>query len=184
MTRLDTSILKPGDVVIVEMGIWIIRWLIWLHAAITGRLPYSKGGHIIVVSHRDDEGRLWGIEGRPGGIGWTLLDDRADSWGLSNAEQPKTDEDRQFIVNTMQQLLGTRYDYEAYLAIALTTLGITHRWTDFNGEDIPVSFICSAVADWVYEECGLPSPGGMTETRFVTPPMWMSFVIKKEWQNV
>lgn len=184
MSNLDTSTLKPGDVVIVEMGIWIIRVLIWIQALFSGDFKYRQSGHVIVVSHVDDAGRLWGIEGRPGGIGWADMTKRNGSWGLSNVEQPKTDDQRLVIVSTMKQLLGAKYDYEAYLDIALATLGITNTWKDYEGQDVPIQFICSAVADWVYEKVGLDSPGNENITRYTTPAQWGRFISTKEWEQV
>jgi hypothetical protein len=181
VSKLDTSILKPGDVVIVEMGIWIVRALIWIQALFSGNFKYRQNGHVIVVSHRDEEGRLWGIEGRPGGVGWALMDKRAGEYGLSNVEQPKSDDDRYYIVETMKSLLGTHYDYLAYLDIALETIGITPQWTDFQGNDVPPHFICSAVADYVYEVRGLANPGGMEITRHTTPAQWARFIAEKGW---
>lgn len=181
MSNLDTSILKPGDVVITEMGIWIVRILIWIQAVLTGHAKYGKSGHIIVVSHRDTEDRLWGIEGRPGGVGWVNMDKRNGKWGLSNVDQPKSDEDRYVIVETMKQLIGTRYDYLAYLDLALATIGITPQWTDFVGNDVPEHVICSAVSDYVYETRGLPNPGGKEITRYTTPANWAEFIDKKAW---
>jgi hypothetical protein len=84
--NLDIADLLPGDVVIVEMGPWYLRAMIWIQAVFTGRAKYRRDGHIIVVSHRDDDGRLWGIEGRPGGIGWTDLSLRDGQYGLANNE--------------------------------------------------------------------------------------------------
>lgn len=181
MANLDTSILKPGDVVVTGMGVWIIRVLIWIQAVLTGNAKYRKGGHIIVVTHTDSEGRLWGIEGRPGGIGWAQLDKRNGSWGMSNVDQPKTDDQRAKIVNVMKELLGSKYDYGAYVAIALNTIGINTNWTDFKGDDVPVHFICSAIADYVYEDVGLENPGGLKITRFTTPAEWAAFIGGTEW---
>lgn len=183
MPNLDTSVLKPGDVVIVGMGIWIIRVLIWIQAIMTGKAKYRQDGHVIVVTHRDTEGRLWGIEGRPGGIGWALMDKLAGHYGLSNAEQPKDAAQRSKIVETMKTLLGTKYDYDAYLQIALQTIGINTTWTDFRGNDVPAHFICSAVADYVYEDLELPNPGGYKVTRLTTPAEWGEFIDKKQWEN-
>lgn len=183
MSKLDVTTLKPGDVVIVEMGVPFVRWLVWLQAILTGRAKYRKNGHVIVVSHRDEEGRLWGIEAQAKGIGWTLMDKRHGKYGISNAEQPKSDEDRHVIVETMKNLLGTSYDYLAYVDIALQTLGITRQWTDFQGNDVPVHFICSAVADYDYEERGLPNPGGFKVTRYTTPAEWAEFIDKKQWEQ-
>lgn len=184
MNTLDISKLRPGDVVIVEMGIWIVRVLIWIQAVLTGKAKYRKNGHVIVVSHMDAEGRLWGIEGRPGGIGWADLAKRQGKYGISNAEQPKTIEQRIKIVETMQALLGSAYDYGAYLEIALQTLGISPHWTDFRGDEIPVHYICSAVADYVCENVGLANPGGDSYTRFTTPADWAYFIDKRQWETV
>lgn len=184
MSNLDVSQLQPGDVVVTEMGIWIIRLLIWIQAVFTGLAKYRKGGHIIVVSHRDAEGRLWGIEGRPGGIGWTLMDKRNGQWGMANVDQPKTEEQRTKIVAVMTELLGSKYDYEAYLNIAFATLGITKNWTDYKDNDVPIHFICSAVADYVYEDVGLLNPGGLEVTRFTTPAQWAEFIGEKQWERI
>jgi hypothetical protein len=184
MANLDINALKPGDVVIVEMGIWIIRVLIWIQAFLTGRVKYSQGGHVIVVTHTDTEGRLWGIEGRPGGVGWAQLDKRNGKWGVANTAQPKDAAQRSKIVETMKTLLGTKYDYDAYLQIALETIGITVNWTDFRGNEVPTHIICSAVADYVYENVGLANPGGLKITRFTTPAEWAEFIDKKEWELV
>lgn len=184
MAKLDITKLKPGDVVVVKMGGWFLRALIWVQAFITMRsLKYVNYGHVIVVDHLDAEGRLWGIEARPGGIGWSDLDKRSGQYGISNSDQPKTDLVRAKLTQVMQQLLGTRYDYTAYLEIALQTLGITPQWTDFQGNDVPVQFICSAVADYVYEEENLPNPGGFEITRFTTPAQWASFIDKRQWEQ-
>jgi hypothetical protein len=176
MANLNTDLLKPGDVVIVEMGIWIIRVLIWIQAFLTGKSKYSKSGHVIVVTHRDLVGRLWGIEGRPGGIGWAQLDKRNGKWGLANVDQIKSAAQRSKIVETMKSLLGTKYDYDAYLQIALQTIGLNTSWTDFRGNDVPAHFICSAVADYVYEDVELANPGGKKVTRLTTPAEWGEFI--------
>lgn len=181
MANLDTSLLKPGDVVIVEMGIWIIRWLIIIQAFLTGQAKYRKSGHVIVVTHTDTENRLWGIEGRPGGVGWAELTKRNGKWGLANTDQLKTAEQRSKIVETMKSLLGTKYDYDAYLQIALQTIGINTSWTDYKGDQVPTHIICSAVADYVYEDVGLANPGGMAITRLTTPVEWAAFIAKGEY---
>lgn len=183
MSNLDTSKLMPGDVVIVEMGILIVRIMIWIQAVLTGRAKYRKSGHVIVVSHRDNEGRLWGIEGRPGGIGWADMTKRDGKWGISNVEQPKTDEVRVQLVDSMIALLGSTYDYPAYLSLALDLVGISTHWTDHKGDSVPSSYICSAVADQIYENNGLANPGGNDRTRFTTPAEWAEFIDKKEWES-
>ena len=184
MANLDLTTLKPGDVIVTEMGVWVIRILIWLQAVLTGKAKYRQGGHIIVFTHTDLQGRYWGIEGRPGGVGWAELRKRNDNWTLTNVDQPKDALQRSKIVETMKELLGTKYDYSAYIEIALQTMGITTQWTDFRKNDVPTHVICSAVADYVYEDVGLANPGGMKVTRFTTPVEWAEFIDEKEWESV
>lgn len=181
MANLNTDLLKPGDVVITEMGVWIIRWLIIIQSVLTGLGKYRKSGHVIVVTHRDEQNRLWGIEGRPGGVGWAQLDKRNGKWGVTNSDQSKDAAQRSKIVETMKSLLGTKYDYDAYLQIALQTVGININWTDFKGEQVPTHIICSAVADYVYEDVGLANPGGVSITRFTTPAEWAMFIDKGDY---
>lgn len=183
MPNLDLKTLKPGDVIVTEMGVWIIRILIWIQAILTGKSKYRQSGHIIVFTHVDTEGRYWGIEGRPGGVGWAQLDKRSGKWALTNVDQPKDAAQRSKIVETMKELIGTKYDYSAYVAIALQTVGITTEWTDFKGNQVPTHVICSAVADYVYEDVGLDNPGGYRITRFTTPAEWAEFVDKREWES-
>jgi hypothetical protein len=182
MANLNTDFLKPGDVVIVAMGVWIIRWLIYVQSFLTGRAKYKESGHVIVVTHRDDQNRLWGIEGRPGGVGWAQLDKRNGKWGIANTDQPKDAAQRSKIVETMKSLLGTKYDYDAYLQIALQTIGINVSWTDFQGNQVPTHIICSAIADYVYEDVGLANPGGMKVTRLTTPAQWAEFIDKGDYK--
>jgi len=183
MPNLDLKTLKPGDVIVTEMGVWIIRMLIIFQAFLTRKMKYRQGGHIIVFTHVDAEGRYWGIEGRPGGVGWAQLDKRNGKWGLANVDQPKDAAQRSKIVETMKELLGTKYDYSAYIDIALQTIGITKNWTDFRGNEVPTHVICSAVADYVYEDVGLANPGGFAITRFTTPAEWALFIDKKQWES-
>lgn len=182
MSKLDTSKLKPGDVVVVKPKIWILRMMIWLQEFLSARSPkYANYGHVAVVHHRDEEGRLWGIEANSHGIGWVLVDKWNGKYGLSNSEQPRTQDTDYKLTSTVESLLGRRYDYSAYLDFALNALGINDHWKDYSGCDVPAHFICSAVADFVYENENLPNPGGFEITRYTTPAAWARFIDKKQW---
>jgi hypothetical protein len=111
------------------------------------------------------------------------LDKRNGKWGISNHDQPKDAEVKVKVVQAMVALLGTKYDYPAYLKIAMDTVGITPYWTDWNDNDVPTSYICSAVADQIYEQYCLPNPGGMKVTRFTTPAEWAEFIDKRQWEK-
>lgn len=183
MSKLDTSTLKPGDIVVVKISIWGLKWLVGLQTLLSGNWKYRKAGHVIVVHHRDSEGRLWGVESQALGIGWVNMEKHNGNWGVSNSEQPRTEEVNDKVIKMAEQLLGKPYDYLAYLDFAMNALGINQSWKDFQGNDVPVALICSAVADYIYESEGLPNPGGLEITRYTTPALWAKFIDKKEWLN-
>ncbi len=184
MSKLDISQLNPGDIVVVGMGIKILQPLIWLQAVISGNFKYRAAGHVIVVHHRDAENRLWGIEAQALGIGWVDMQKHDGKWGVANSAQPRSEEVNAKITDMAFRLLGTTYDYLAYLDFALNAVGITKTWKDFDGNDVPVSLICSAVADYIYESNGLPNPGGDSVTRYTTPADWAKFIDSKKWESV
>ncbi len=187
MAKLDTSILKPGDVIVVPQGNFWLRLLIGIGEGLRGHsFKYSKYGHVIVVHHVDEIGRLWGVEATPTGVGWRILDTFDGHFGLSNAEQPKTCAQRDRIVALLGKAVGSRYDYSAYIRLALEAIGITPQWTwlnEYSDTEVPPSWVCSALADWEYEQIGLANPGGGSITRFTTPDEWAKFIDKKEWEN-
>lgn len=181
MSKLDTSTLKPGDVLVIQSSIFGVKWLIKLQAILSGGWKYRQAGHVVIVDHTDSENRVWGIEARADGIGWLDLSKFSGKWYVVNNEQPRTTEVDTRLVTIAREMLGKPYDYMSYLDIALQTLGISDKWTDFKGNDIPPHFICSALADYVYEKAGLPNPGSFEITRFTTPWQWFRFIDKKQW---
>lgn len=177
--KIDT--LLPGDVVATAgKGFWV-GW-IKLYALITGKPALVN--HIVVVSHRDTQGRLWGIQAMPAGIGWVDMSKwDGKAYAVANTEQVKTDDQRARIVAAVTKLLGSPYDYGAYVVLALRTIGIELDWVDFNNDQVPVHAICSSLADYAYEDSGLDSPGGTAGTRFTTPADWHEFIELHEWEN-
>lgn len=178
---LNIALLGPGDVVATAgKGFWI-GW-IKFQALLTGKPALVN--HVVVVSHRDASGTLWGIEARPGGVGWVDMstwDKKA--YAVSNHDQPKTEQQRAKIVESAAQLLGTEYDYFSLVKIAMETLGLNALWhKEFPDDVVPVHIQCAALADFVYEEIGLDSPGGAGRTRFTTPGDWHEFIELREWE--
>jgi hypothetical protein len=182
---LDVGQLRPGDVIAVKLGNKWAERTEWVFSVVTMRTKkYGHYGHIAVYHHEDAAGRKWAIEAAPGGIGWRDISSWDKGFGLSNHEQPKTDEQRGKICALLEELLGSKYDYSAYLHFALESLGISPEWIrEYNGEKLPASFVCSALADFIYEVCLLPNPGGDAETRFTTPAKWAEFIDRKAWQR-
>lgn len=171
---------QPGDVLTVwdsrrPVPAWLIRVGGWL------RGQHAGSDHVLVVHHRDDAGTWWGIEGRPGGVGWVDLATYPHVTS-SNAGQPKTEAHRLEICAVMKGLLGTPYDWPAIVADAMDALRIQQLWrsADF-GEQAPAHVVCSSAADWVYEHVGLASPGGTYGTRWTTPADWELFNRGSAW---
>jgi hypothetical protein len=87
--------LKPGDILAVDTGSpvgWLIKIGAWF------RHQDSKHDHIVIYTHTLPDGRRIGLEARPGGVGWVDLKDYAEVSWVSNVDQPKTDQQRDFIV--------------------------------------------------------------------------------------
>lgn len=185
MPKIEVSELRPGDVVAVPLGNRWLGFVVWLQALFTMKSNvYGRYGHIAVYHHEDAAGRKWAIEAAPHGIGWRDISSWDGHFGLTNVNQPKTDEQRGKIISMLEELIGSRYDYSAYLHFALESIGITPLWIrEYDGEKLPASFVCSAVADFIYEVCLLDNPGGDKETRFTTPAEWARFMDRREWEH-
>jgi hypothetical protein len=172
----------PGDVLLTRGTAWTSK-LIRFGAALLDQPNIYN--HVIVVHHRDAGGVLWGIEARADGVGWLDMTRTLKSrWVLTNAEQPKTPEDRVFICNTVEGALHTPYDWAAIVAEAFDALRIDGLWRarEFPEDGrLPYGTICSALADWAYERRGLPNPGGSGKTRLTKPADWNSFIATKGW---
>lgn len=181
MTLLEQ--VGPGDVLITRSGGRFPR-LIRLGAAL--RDQPNIGNHVLVLSHLDAAGRWQGLEGRPGGVGWTdCTDHLAHPWTVSNAAQRKTDDQRADVVGTMRDvLLGTPYDHVGIASDAVHALGLDKIWQarEWDG-DAPPRVVCSSAADYTYERVGLANPGGNTLTRRTKPADWHAFIIEGGWKR-
>lgn len=185
MSGLDLAKLKPGDVIAVRLGNRLARALVWVHTLITQRsTKYARYGHIAVYVKRDERGRHWVIEAAPNGIGWRDITEWNGSYGSTNVDQPKTDEQRAKIVVLVEELLKFKYDYSAYFHFALESLGITPQWVrEYDGKELPPSYVCSALADFIYEVVLLANPGKDEKTRFTTPADWARFIDEGKWER-
>lgn len=187
LPRRDTvsqvDALGPGDVVLTRSKGWV-GWVIRFGAALLDR-PNMRN-HVIVVHHRDDAGTLWGVEGRPGGVGWvdmtTVMRHRFTS---DNHEQPKDEAQRAVVAEVVEAALQRPYDWGAIAQAAAEALRLNELWrhAEFSeGDTVPAGVICSALADWAYERGGLPTPGGASRTRYTTPADWDAFIQGREWE--
>lgn len=170
---------QPGDVLAIRTTgapAWLIRFGEFIH----GQPDLSN--HIAVVDHTDPAGVLWCIEGRPGGVGYHTAGAYLESAALlTNANQPKTPEQRAAVTATMKALLGTPYDWEAIVADALTDLGMhLPGWDPSWHGDVPGHVLCSSLAAFGYAKNGLTCPLG---DRGVQPSDWDAFILDRAWAD-
>jgi hypothetical protein len=167
----------PGDVLAVRSS-GRPAWWIRIGAAL--RDTPNLSNHIAVAHHTDNAGTLWGIEGRPGGVGWVDCGIYLRSpYTITNAAQPKTSIERRSVCTTMEGLLGTAYDWQAIAADAAADLGINlPGWNPTWHGTVPAHVVCSSAAAYAYAQAGLPRPNG---DRLVQPADWDTFIIGQLW---
>lgn len=206
---VDVAALGPGDVIVTLEGKLPVSHLIRLGAWLT-RQP-APVDHVIGVHHYGappwDPGmspRWWGIEGRPGGVGWrdlTKVLDRRSAW--ANTGQLAHEAARQMVagkhvgktVGEVEQelrfLLATYfarlekvpYDWEAIAAHARIASRLNHirRLPEWRDGEFPGQVVCSSAMDGAYEYLHLANPGGHEVTRLTSPAGWFRHNTGTEW---
>jgi len=177
MTALGN--IQPADVLAIRsqgVGGRLIRFGAALRELVTNQSQPNLHNHIAVVHHIDKHGTLWGIEGRPGGVGWVDCDKYLRSpWTITNARQPKTDTQRHHVCDVMVAMLGTPYDWEAIEADTVEAFGL-HWKPDWHGT-VPGHVCCSSAAAYGYTKGGLVRPDPKEDGREVTPADWTNFIL-------
>jgi hypothetical protein len=167
--------LREGDVLCTRSG-GFVPTLIRLGAALTDKPNIVN--HVAIVHHKDAKGDWVCVEGRPGGVGWApAAKYLASPWTLSNAKQPKTDQQRQAVVDATQALLGRPYDWAGIALDAAQALRIDlpARW---QGTWDAAHVVCSSLAAYAYNEVGLNRPKGPLRT--ITPGDWADYIISND----
>lgn len=143
--------------------------------------------HVVIAHHIDAHGTPWGIEGRPGGVGWADLRHYLASPNTRhNAAQPKTDAQRAEIAAHAADMLGTAYDWRAIAwdAFAWMRPNIDRLYArNWRGQGAPGHVVCSSFAAYLYRRVALPRPAINTE-RYCEPGDWQKFIDSKGWQHL
>jgi hypothetical protein len=172
---------QPGDVVCTKTPKGWPAFLIRLGAALRDR-PNTVN-HVIVVHHTDAAGTLWGIEARPGGVGWVdMRSALAAPYTVSNAAQLKTNDQRVAVCRAVEGMLGTPYDWQGIAFAAAQAVHAQLLWASLEwGSKPPAHVVCSALADWAYEHVGLASP---QPDRTCTPGDWAAWITERAWRRL
>lgn len=160
-----------GDVFAVRtggVGARLIRLGAWLEG-----LP-SEDNHVVVAHHVQD-GVWWGVEGRPGGVGWVDMQPYLDSPAtIGNQGQIKTPAQRDTIAQSMVAAVGTPYDWTAIAADAARDLDLPVLFAQsWKGRGVPGHLVCSSLAAWGYQTAGVEGPH--LPPRLVQPGDWAAF---------
>lgn len=178
-TPPPTPLLRPGTVFVTRSSGWAAR-LIRLGAALLGKPNLHN--HVALYHHTTD-GVPWGIEGRPGGVGW--VDMRRylkDKHTIDNRDQPDLSRsDGAAIAASMEALLGTKYDWVAITDATRAALHLPDLWReDWHGQGVPGQMVCSSAAAYFYGTHGFARPGNGDE-RHVKPADWTEHILLKQW---
>lgn len=188
MTATDIPPLQPGDVCAVRTGGWA-AWWIRLGSALRGQPNLDN--HIIVVDHIAANGVIWGIEGRPGGVGPADVSQYFTgvngSYAVTNVLQPKTQAQRTLVVAAMRHLAGTPYDWPAiaedgiqdlHLGSLEELLKLEDLWSEKGwGNGVPGHVVCSSAAIWGYRQGRLLAPE-TADMRHTEPSDWTQFSLE------
>lgn len=148
----------------------------------------QPASHVVIVHHSDGRGRWWGVEGRPGGVGWADMakytGSRLASVARTDAALPRTPAQRRAVARAAEGLLGCGYDWiggiAADCAFDLGARGLVRfldRWWGWGNpaDAAPGHVVCSSLAAWVHRHAGLPAPEGHPSPETVQPADWWAF---------
>lgn len=148
-----------------------------------GQILQGKPGlnnHIVIVHHKTNN-VWWGLEGKPGGVGWAdVRRYLRDPHTVSNTLQPKTFAQRNKVAKLAETMIGTPYDWAAIATDSLRSMRITNLFDEnWDNKGVPGHVVCSSLAAWVYDRTGLERPTG--EGRYILPADWTEFNLTKKW---
>lgn len=176
--------LQPGDVMAVTGKPWWNPFSMAIRVASWMAHHPTFIDHIVVFHHWDEAGVPWGIEGRPGGVGWADLRQYDNRWLRSNRQEFKTSDQRNQICIRMEKMLGVGYDWLAIFADGVIDASGGEAKIDLPDHpgDVPQPVVCSSAAAEAYKNLGLSSPTYPGGLRLVQPYQWWELFRDKGWQ--
>ncbi len=170
-----------GDVIVVQ-GTSLPAKVIEAGEVAAGLPPYS---HVACFDHFDANGTPWGLEGRPGGVGWADVSRYlADPRTLANCAQPKTPAQRAELCQLNEAMRGTPYAWvTGILADAYRDLGGDALWKpDPVTKVVPCHVVCSSYLAYTYARIGLASPRPQ-DWATTEPGDWALFIEQEGWKH-
>jgi hypothetical protein len=197
LSRLEQmSVSEPTNIKVQPADVLTVRTSGWASTAIRFGAFISHepdlDNHVVVVHHVTQKAGfpdvIWGIEGKPGGVGWVDCQKYLNShWTVTNAQQPKTLGQRTLVCTAMQAAIGTPYDWEGIehdtidaVTAALDLPELFANKDKWDGK-VPGHVVCSSVAAWGYSKGGLARPT-THQMRETTPGDWELFIINRTWE--
>jgi hypothetical protein len=172
------TILQPGDVLAVR-GHSLPDELIRVGEEMSGGVGLDN--HVVVMHHWDGD-VPWGLEGRPGGVGWAdLRAYLASPYTVNNCGQPgRSPASRVTAAKQAQALLGDRYDWAAIGGDTLAALHVRLWNLKFPHGLAPGEVVCSSYAAWIYAYAGWAHPDPGNE-RDCEPSDWTAWSMGHHW---
>jgi hypothetical protein len=171
------AILKPGDVLAVR-GDGLAAELIRVGEELTGKPGLDN--HIAIFHHWQGD-VPWGLEGKPGGVGWQDLRSYiASPYTLDNCAQPgRTDAVRAQVAAEAQHMLGTAYDWEAITDDTLRAFRMGDLFSSTVNGTVPGHVVCSSFAAFLYKLYGWACP--QVPDRDCEPADWCALIMERGW---
>lgn len=167
------AVLRPGDVLCVRTGGWFAE-AIRIGEELSGK--DGEQNHVAMFHHWSGP-VPWGLEGRPGGVGWVdLRAYLASPFTVNNCLQPgRTDEARAAVASEAQYMIRTAYDWEAITDDTLRAFRMPDLFASSFRGLVPGHTVCSAYTAFLYERQGWDRPP--VTDRDTEPADWAQFCL-------
>jgi hypothetical protein len=171
----SSGVFKPGDVLTVKTS-GLAGKLIRLGEAL-GDKP-NTANHIAVFHHYSGD-VPWGLEGRPGGVGWAdLRGYLANPFTFNNCGQPgRDDAHRATVADLASRMIGSAYDWQAIADDTLRAFRMPDLFASTFHGVVPGHVVCSSYAAFLYERAGWEHP--QVPDRDCEPADWTAFIIER-----